>query len=100
MVESDSKKINGEIFNICAENISIRNLAYKVKEIIPCEIEYVDVKEDDRNYRVSSQKARWLLNYEPLYNISSGVMDMAQKIEENGFDDWDTNDLYYNHKVC
>lgn len=100
MIEVDGEKINGERFNICSENISIRNLAYKVQEIIPCEIEYVEVKEDDRNYRVSAKKAKWLINYEPFYNISSGIMDMTEKIKENGFDDWDTNDLYYNHKIC
>jgi len=98
--EKEVKHIDNEIFNICAENISIVNLARKVKEVVGGDIKFVDVKEDDRNYQVSSEKARWLLDYEPDHNLESGIKDMADNLKDKGYDDWEENDLYYNHKVC
>jgi len=98
--EKEVKHIDNEIFNICAENISIVNLARKVKEIVGGDIKFVNVKEDDRNYQVSSEKARWLLDYEPVYDLEIGIKDMVENLKDKVYDDWEKNDLYYNHKVC
>jgi len=97
--KKEEEHINNEIFNICAENISIIDLAKKIQYLLGGEIELVDVKEDDRNYKVSSSKAKWLLSYDPIYDLATGIEQMVTHIKKHGFSDWKSNDLYYNHKV-
>lgn len=97
----DVKKIDNEVFNICCENISIRELGELVSYLKKgSEIIIVDQKEDNRNYRVDASKIKWLLGYEPMLGMLEGVQDMIDRIDIVGFDDWDTNDIYYNHKMC
>jgi len=92
----DVKKINNEVFNICVESLSIKDLGSKVASLIPdTEINYVTVKEDDRNYKVSAEKAEWILDYKPLTTVSDGIVDMYKKLK-GGFEDWKTNKIYYN----
>jgi len=99
VMHENTETINREVFNICVENISIRDLGDLVIKIIPdAEINYVDVKEDNRNYKVSSEKARWILDYEPLITLADGIADMKETLTE-GFDDWENNYLYYNHRM-
>lgn len=90
------KSINRQIFNVNVDNISIKDLGELVKNIVPdTELELVDIKEDDRNYKVSGQKIRLLLGFYPVYSLAGGIKTMAKKIEENGFDDWNINKTKY-----
>ena len=97
----DVKKIDKEVFNVCCDNITIRNLGELVSALRKgCNITIVEQKEDNRNYRVDASKINWVLGYEPMLNMLEGVQDMIDRIEIQGFDDWDKNDVYYNHKMC
>jgi nucleoside-diphosphate-sugar epimerase len=90
------KNLNRQIFNVNVDNISIRDLGELVTQIVPdTELELVDVKEDDRNYKVSGQKIRWLLGFYPRYSLSGGIVSMIRDIEKYGFDDWNTNKIKY-----
>jgi len=92
----DVKKINHEVFNICVESLSIKELGSKVASLISdTEINYITIKEDDRNYKVSAEKAEWILEYKPLITVSDGIVDMYKKLKD-GFEDWKTNKIYYN----
>lgn len=94
----DENKINGEVFNVSCESISIDKLASMFKDIVPgVDIQITDKKEDDRNYKVDSNKIQWLLGYEPYFDLRSGILDMLTFIDENGYGDWKTNSKYYNH---
>jgi nucleoside-diphosphate-sugar epimerase len=91
--------IDREVFNISVENITIKELGHLVASVIPgTEVEYVTTKEDDRNYRVSSEKASWILDYKPQISLLSGISNMAEFIEKRNFDDWKNNNRYYNDK--
>lgn len=96
----EQEKIQNQVFNISCESVNIKDLAKIVVEKVPSsELEYVETKEDDRNYKVASDKARWLLNFTPKYNLSSGVSHMLEFIKKKQFIDWEENDLYYNARV-
>lgn len=98
--EKNVGHIDNEVFNICAENISIVDLARKVNSKVGADIVFVKTKEDDRNYKVSSDKAKWLLDFVPVYDLGRGIDEMSTNLRKHGFSDWESNDLYYNHKVC
>jgi len=90
------RKLNRQIFNVNVDNISIKDLGELVTQIVPdTELELVDIKEDDRNYKVSGQKIRWLLGFHPRYSLYGGIISMVKDIEKQGFDDWNINKTKY-----
>ena len=59
LLKADSKKINGEIFNVGFKNQTVEELAMDVRQILGDEVEILKVKTDDnRSYHVSSKKLR------------------------------------------
>jgi len=100
VLRSDSSKINRETFNVSVENINIRDLANLVATLVQnTEVEIVDKAEDDRNYRVSSEKISWLLGFNPTLSLKAGIKDLIDKIEKFKYNDWKSNKIYYNHKM-
>jgi len=91
----DKIKIDKEVFNISVENISIRELGILVSELTDSDIELVETKEDDRNYKVSADKIKWLLGYKPYFGLASGILHMIESIKGKRFDDWVTNKQKY-----
>jgi nucleoside-diphosphate-sugar epimerase len=85
-------------YNICSGNYQIKELAQIVKE----EIENVSNKQiqintlniqDVRNYKVSWEKAKNLLNFNPQYSAKNIIKNLIENY--NIFSDFD-NDIYYN----
>ena len=69
LIEADENSIDREAFNACVESINMIDLARKITTIIPgSKAEFVTTQEDDRNYRVSSEKIQQLLGLE--YRLS------------------------------
>lgn len=95
----DTKKIDREKFNISVENITIKDLGKLVASTVPdCEIDLVETKEDERNYRVSAEKAAWILGFVPAITLKDGIKNMIKMINEKKFDDWKLDSKYYNDK--
>ena len=57
LLEQDSKKISGQIFNVGYENLPVKEIALKVKKVIGKNTEIITEKTDDnRSYHISSKK--------------------------------------------
>jgi len=80
---------------VSAENYTIKGLAEIVQQVVPCEIELVEQQEDNRNYKVSSEKILWILKYQPKTSVLIGIEAMAGMIKKVGFREWE-EDLYRN----
>jgi nucleoside-diphosphate-sugar epimerase len=94
----DTTKINRENFNIVSENISIKELGHLICKLVKgSRVKHVSQKEDNRNYKVSGDKANWILQYEPFYNLETGIKTMIKSINNRIHADWKDNKLYYNH---
>ena len=86
-------------YNVCSDNYQIKELAQIVKEEI--ENAYPDKQiqinslniQDVRNYKVSWEKAKDLLKFNPQYNVRNIIKDLIENY--NSFSDFD-NDVYYN----
>jgi nucleoside-diphosphate-sugar epimerase len=92
--------ING-VFNVCSGNFTVGNVADLVKE----ELEgltgkkiYVEIKnlDDFRNYKVSIEKAKIELGFQPQYSIKDIVADLYSHKDTYGNLE---NDDYCNIKV-
>jgi nucleoside-diphosphate-sugar epimerase len=70
------------IFNLHTENVTVLELAEKIKSIVPnVAIEQTEISfQDARNYRVGSDKARQQLGFAPKWSIEDGIREVAQVI--------------------
>jgi nucleoside-diphosphate-sugar epimerase len=75
--------INGEIFNIGAENMSIRDISRIVAEEVgePLEIRVEDTP-DNRSYRVSSDYIKEKIGFEPFFKVRDAVRDLITAFRE------------------
>ena len=75
------------VFNIASDNYTVGQAADIVKMVVTesFEREYtIDIKNlsDLRNYKVSIEKAKTILGYQPLYSIADTVRDVLAHIDE------------------
>ena len=98
LIEEESDKINGEIFNIGTENYKVMNLAKMIKNIIgeDVEIKRKDVI-DQRSYRLSSEKIKKAIGFINKKTVEDAVEDLNNAFKNGLIPNWrDIN--YYNVK--
>lgn len=100
LLNTDLSKINGEIFNVGFENVSVENLANMVKDELGDDITIKKTPtNDNRSYHISSEKIKKQLNFQTVFSIRQAIKDLKvafqNKILTNTFDD----SKYYNIKV-
>ena len=92
-------KIKGEIFNTGSngQNYQIMEIGNMVKDLVPSAEKVVDVKNiDERNYNISFDKIRKILDYSTTYDIKKGVLEIIEAINNNEFSDY-PNKKYNNY---
>ena len=104
LIETSIDKINGQIFNVGYENLSIYEIAKRVKS----DVENMNVAEDinieitesndDRSYHINSDKIFNVLGYKAKRGISDATIEIISCFKKgllkNSFDD----DIYFNVK--
>jgi nucleoside-diphosphate-sugar epimerase len=76
VLEVPTERIAGEVFNVgsTSENYRKLDLVELLQARIPQgEVQFVHKEEDPRDYRVSFEKIRACLGYEPLRSVSDGI---------------------------
>ncbi len=75
---------NTGIYNLHSENITIIEIAQLLEKAFPgLQVEITDTMlQDSRNYRVSSEKAKQQLAFNPTLTISSGIEELKQILEQ------------------
>lgn len=87
-LESDHKGI----FNLHRQNVRIMDLAYQVRNHFPdIVIEHTDMPfQDTRNYRVSSNKAKEVFDFESIHSIDEGIEELKKLVETKRIKDLDS----------
>ncbi len=70
--------VDGQVFNIGADNRQMISVAYEVRDIMPFQVR-IDVAQDDvarRDYRVSFDKARRVLDFSARIGIEDGIREI------------------------
>ena len=77
------------IYNLHSENVTILQVAERIKTHFPdVEMEITDAKfQDDRDYRVSSDKAKVELGFDPKLNVDDGIRELKALLEEERIKD-------------
>jgi nucleoside-diphosphate-sugar epimerase len=88
--------ING-VFNISSDNYTVGQVGDMVKEELEDLGEKIDIEiksiQDYRNYKVTIQKAKTVLGFEPRYSVADIIKDLYE--HKDDFCDFE-NDKYYN----
>jgi len=71
------------VFNLHRQNVRIIDLAYQIRNYFPdLQIERTEMTfQDTRNYRVSSEKARSALGFNPAHSIDDGIEEIKSLLE-------------------
>ncbi len=99
VLNAQSKKINGEIFNVGFRNQSVNELASDVKEVIGEDIKIINTKSDDnRSYHVSSEKISKILGFNTKCTVKDAVLDLKNAFEKNLIKNSFNDEKYFNIK--
>ncbi len=87
VIEAEEEKVAFDVFNVGStkENYQKKMLVDQVSKIIPdAQIKYVAKNEDPRDYRVSSDKIKDRLGFEPIFTVPDGIKQI-KKVLDDGF---------------
>ena len=106
LLDYPKEKIAGEVFNAGCQNLSIREVAERVKSTVednwpkkgPIEIE-TEPTNDLRSYHVCSDKIKEKLGFTPSRSIEDAVKDLCVAFEENKLPNSFDDPWYFNIKV-
>jgi nucleoside-diphosphate-sugar epimerase len=78
VLKMPAEKIDGKIFNAGWQNMSIADIAEAVKAEVGPDVKIVTSKTDDlRSYRVSSEKIKRELGWEPRYTVPDAIRELV-----------------------
>ena len=90
VLASDPAKVDGNVFNVGHSDENYRKL--DLVELITSrlgrgEVEYVHRDEDPRDYKVSFEKVKRELGFEPLRRVPDGIDEIVTALEQEAFGD-------------
>tara|TARA_B110000305_G_scaffold46565_1_gene49625 strand:+ start:783 stop:1763 length:981 start_codon:yes stop_codon:yes gene_type:complete len=99
MLEAKKDDISGEVFNVGYDNLSIENIATKVKNIVGEDVMLKTTPTDDnRSYHISSDKIKKQLDFSPMFGVEDAIRDLKSAFEKKLLPDSLSNDVYFNIK--
>jgi len=99
LIETDEKKINGEIFNAGYENLTVNEIGKLVKENIGLDVEIEKVESNDnRSYHISSEKLENKLGFNASHTIKDAILELKKSFEENKLPNSLKDSKYFNIK--
>ncbi|MBI4066530.1 NAD(P)-dependent oxidoreductase [Candidatus Gottesmanbacteria bacterium] len=76
LLDTDPKKVSGEVFNVGTDNLQKKTLAALVKKQIPSiRVKREGGQPDNRDYRVSFAKAKKQIGFVPTKSIEEGIAE-------------------------
>lgn len=98
ILESSREVIDRKIYNVAGENLTVLQIAQKVKSQMPdkCEIKIVPVL-DERSYRVSGKKIFTEIGFTPKYSVDAAIADIKHAYFSGKFPNFES-ELYFNIK--
>jgi nucleoside-diphosphate-sugar epimerase len=103
MLDLPAEKIAGETFNVGFRNLKVMEIAEQVKKVVeeefpdlaPIEIDRTP-SDDNRSYRVNSDKIKDMLGFEPKFTVEDAVRDLCKAFRDGKLLDSFDNPWYFN----
>ena len=93
VLNASSELISGQIFNVGSneENYTKKQLAEIIQNYIKdTKIDYITSKTDPRNYKVSFEKIKNILNFQPQKCVETSVIEILNEIKSNNLNPQDS----------
>ena len=98
-INMENEKINGKIFNIGFENLTVNQLASEVQKVIGSDVKIKKLPtKDNRSYHISSKKIQDELGFVTNFSILNAVEDLKHAFEKKLLSDCLINENYFNIK--
>jgi nucleoside-diphosphate-sugar epimerase len=98
-------KIQGEIFNVGYQNLSLMQIANLVKKVVleefpdRADLDIVTTPTDDiRSYHINSGKVSRVLNFQPSHTVEDAVRELCRAFRAGKLPDSFSDDAYFNVK--
>lgn len=105
LIKAEDGKISNQIFNVGYQNLSINEIAQKVKAVVQKEFPekgeisiHRTESDDNRSYHINSDKIKKVLGFSPKRSIEIAIKDLCEAFKKNKIIDSFDNDLYFNVK--
>ena len=101
LLEAPREKIHGQIYNVGTDNLTVMEIAEKVKKQIGDEAVTLRIQptNDIRSYHVNSDKIQRILGFRPRYNVEEAIQSLFEAYRAGKIEDPLNNPLYYNIKT-
>jgi nucleoside-diphosphate-sugar epimerase len=98
-INMENEKINGKIFNIGFENLTVNQLASEVQKVIGSDVKIKKLPTNDsRSYHISSKKIQDELGFVTNFSILNAIEDLKHAFEKKLLSDCLINENYFNIK--
>ena len=98
-INMENEKINGKIFNIGFENLTVNQLASEVQKVIGSDVKIKKLPtNDNRSYHISSKKIQDELGFFTNFSILNAIEDLKHAFEKKLLSDCLINKNYFNIK--
>lgn len=87
------KNLDGRSYNYGFDNVSLIDLAKKIKDKI-----IIKDSIDNRSYRISSKRSKEALGIYPEHSLDYGIKEVMARLDSGHYVDPQTNSMYYNVK--
>lgn len=99
LVNCKNELINGEVFNVGIDNLSVNQIAELVKKNIPNKVELKKIEtNDNRSYHVSSEKIKKHLGFSFNKTVEDAVKDLVNAFQNKKVINPLVNSDYFNIK--
>lgn len=88
VIEAPAEAVNGQVFNVGLTNLQVRSMAFIVRETLPIPVT-INMAPDDpdrRDYNVSFDKAKRVLDYEAKTTVEDGVREVYDALKYGRID--------------
>lgn len=104
LIKSDKKLVQNEIFNVGYQNMSILDIAKKVKKIVSKKLNkkitlQIVKSNDNRSYHINSDKIKNKIKFRPKYSIDYAVNELCNEFKKNKLKNVFNKKIFYNVKT-
>jgi len=100
LLDAPDEQIGGRVFNAGYENHTVREIAEMVRSVVGTSTEIVTTPSDDnRSYRISSEKIRRELGFVPTHSIEDAARGLVDGFKAGKIPNPMTDIRYYNIKT-
>jgi len=101
LLTAPAKKIAGQIFNVGAQNMKVKEIARLIQEVVQAEMgKMVEIitqgSTDNRSYHINSDKIYNVLGFRPKHTVEDAIRDICVRFQDGYWRDAATNPIYTN----